>query len=178
MRSPVLSSDTLPAKSAVDVKPAAGSPLSAVSTGHVRSIRGPREGVEVRQRDVRALIEVRAPFELSREAIDNVERGAKDSDWQPAKDAARQIAFAEDGAVFEGYPDANIVGIRQGTSNPKMPLRSDVLQYPDAIAQGLSQLRMVGVNARTRSCWVPRPIPLFLRPAITDIQYWSTSNGW
>jgi uncharacterized linocin/CFP29 family protein len=131
---------------AVDVKPATGSPLSAVGTGHVRAIRGSREGVEVRQRDVRALIEVRAPFELSRVAIDDVERGAKDSDWQPAKDAARQIAFAEDAAVFEGYPDANIVGIRQGTSNPKMPLPSDVLKYPDAIAQGLSQLRMVGVN--------------------------------
>lgn len=136
----------LAGRRAVDVKPAAGASVSSVGTGHVRSIRGPRDGVQVRQRDVRALIEVRASFELSREAIDDVERGAKDSDWQPAKNAARQIAFAEDAAVFEGYPDANIVGIRQGTSNPKMPLPSDVLQYPDAIAQGLSQLRMVGVN--------------------------------
>jgi len=38
-----------------------------------------------------------------RQEIDDVERGANDSDWQPAKDAARQIAFAEDSAVFEGY---------------------------------------------------------------------------
>ncbi|MGO8793837.1 MAG: family 1 encapsulin nanocompartment shell protein [Candidatus Sulfotelmatobacter sp.] len=131
---------------AVDVKAAAGSALSAVGTGHLHSIRASREGVEVRQRDAKALIELRTPFELSREAIDDVERGANDSDWQPAKDAARQIAFAEDSAVFEGYPDANIVGIRQRTSNPKMPLPADVLQYPDAIAQGLSQLRMAGVN--------------------------------
>jgi hypothetical protein len=42
-------------------------------------------------------------------AIDDVERGAEDSDWQPAKDAARQIAFAEDGAIFEGYTAAGIV---------------------------------------------------------------------
>lgn len=131
---------------AVDVKPAAGATLSGVGTGHLRSISGSQEGVQVRQREVKALIELRAPFELSRSAIDDVERGAKDSDWQPAKDAARQIAFAEDGAVFEGYPDAGIVGIRQGTSNPKMSLPSDVIKYPDAIAQGLSQLRMVGVN--------------------------------
>jgi uncharacterized linocin/CFP29 family protein len=131
---------------AVDVKAAAGSTLSAVGTGHLRSIRASREGVEVKQRGVNALIELRVPFELSRQAIDDVERGAKDSDWHPAKDAARQIAFTEDGAVFEGYPDANIVGIRQGTSNPKMPLPVDVLQFPDAIAQGLGQLRMVGVN--------------------------------
>jgi uncharacterized linocin/CFP29 family protein len=131
---------------AVDVKEAGGTALSAVGTGHVRSIGGSREGVEVRQRDAKALVELRVPFELSRQAIDDVERGAKDSDWQPAKDAARRIAFAEDGAVFEGYSEANIVGIRQGTSNPKMALPADVRQYPDAIAQGLSQLRLVGVN--------------------------------
>ena len=91
-------------------------------------------------------MELRFPFELDRQAIDDVERGANDSDWQPAKDAARQIAFAEDSAIFEGYTAAGIVGIRQGTSNPKMPLPADVRQYPDAIAQALSQLRLVGVN--------------------------------
>jgi len=36
-----------------------------------------------------------------------LERGASDSDWQPAKDAARQIAFAEDSAIFEGYTAAD-----------------------------------------------------------------------
>jgi NAD(P)-dependent dehydrogenase (short-subunit alcohol dehydrogenase family) len=72
--------------------------------------------------------------------------GANDSDWQPAKDAARQIAFAEDGAIFDGYAAAGIGGIRQGTSNPIMTLPADVRQYPEAIAQALSQLRLVGVN--------------------------------
>ena len=36
--------------------------------------------------------------------------------------------------------------MRQGTSDPKLTLPADVRQYPDAIAQGLSQLRLVGVN--------------------------------
>src|SRR6201999_170001 len=52
----------------------------------------------------------------------------------------------EDRAIFEGYAAAGIQGIREGTSNPKRPLPSDVRDYPDAIAQGLSQLRLVGVN--------------------------------
>ena len=120
--------------------------LSAVGTGHLRPIAGLKEGVVARQREVKALVELRFPFELDRQAIDDVERGANDSDWQPAKDAARQIAFAEDSAIFEGYTAADIVGIRQGTSNPKMALPADVRQYPDAIAQALSQLRLVGVN--------------------------------
>jgi uncharacterized linocin/CFP29 family protein len=130
----------------VDVQGPTGTALSAIGTGHLRPIAASREGILARQREVKALVELRFPFELDRAAIDDVERGANDSDWQPAKDATRQIAFAEDGAVFEGYAAAGIVGIRQGTSNPKMPLPADVREYPDAIAQGLSQLRLAGVN--------------------------------
>jgi uncharacterized linocin/CFP29 family protein len=134
----------------VDVHPPAGTGLSAVGTGHLRAITAPGtapgKGMLARQREVKALVEVRVPFELERQQIDDVERGANDSDWQPAKDAARQIAFAEDGAIFEGYAAAGIGGIRQGTSNPIMTLPADVRAYPDAIAQSLSQLRLVGVN--------------------------------
>jgi uncharacterized linocin/CFP29 family protein len=130
----------------VDVQGPAGTAVSAIGTGHLLTIANPREGVLARQREVKALVELRVPFELDRKAIDDVERGANDSDWQPVKDAARQIAFAEDSALFEGYDPAGIVGIRQGTSNPKKRLPADVREYPDVIAQGLSQLRLVGVN--------------------------------
>jgi uncharacterized linocin/CFP29 family protein len=130
----------------VDLQGPAGVGLSAVGTGHLRNIQAMTDGIVSRQREVKAFVELRVPFELDRQAIDDVERGANDSDWQPAKDAARKIAYAEDGAIFEGYSDAGIVGIRQGTSNPPMALPDDVRQYPDAIAQGLSQLRLVGVN--------------------------------
>jgi uncharacterized linocin/CFP29 family protein len=130
----------------VDVRGPTGPSLSSVGTGHLLTISPPGEGILARQRQVKAMVELRVSFELSRQAIDDVERGANDSDWQPAKDAARKLAFAEDGAIFEGYVGAGIVGIRQGTSNPAMTLPSDVRQYPDAIAHGLSQLRLVGVN--------------------------------
>jgi len=130
----------------VDVQGPAGSGLSAVGTGHLRPIAASRDGIIARQREVKALVELRVPFELDRQMIDDVDRGANDSDWQPAKDAARQIAFAEDSAIFEGYDAAGIVGVRQGTSNPKMTLPDDVRAYPEAISQALSQLRLVGVN--------------------------------
>src|SRR5271167_2071276 len=129
----------------VDVEGPAGAGLSAVGTGHLRPIASSKDGITARQREVKALVELRFPFELERQAIDDVERGADDSDWQPVKDAARQIAFAEDGAIFEGYAAAGIVGISQGTSNPKKTLPADVREYPQAIAESLSQLRLVGV---------------------------------
>jgi uncharacterized linocin/CFP29 family protein len=130
----------------VDVQGPAGTALSAVGTGHLRAITAPKDGIIARQREAKAVVELRVPFDLDRQMIDDVERGANDSDWQPAKDAARRVAFAEDGAMFEGYAAAGIVGIRQGTSNPPMKLPADVRHYPEAIAQGLSQLRLVGVN--------------------------------
>ena len=130
----------------VDVRGPSGTPLSAVGTGHLREIIAPGEGMLVRQREAKALVELRVFFDLERQMIDDVERGSNDSDWQPAKDAARKLAFAEDRAIFEGYAAAGIVGIRPGTSNPKKSLPADVRQYPEAIAQALSQLRLVGVN--------------------------------
>ena len=130
----------------VDVQGPGGVALSAVGTGHLRNVEAPGDGILARQREVNALVELRVPFDVDRQQIDDVERGANNSDWQPAKDAARRLAFAEDRAVFEGYPAAGIGGIRQGTSNPVGTLPADVRDYPDAIAQAVSQLRLVGVN--------------------------------
>jgi uncharacterized linocin/CFP29 family protein len=136
----------LAARRVVDVSGPGGVALSAIGTGHLRNIEAPERGILARQREVKALVELRVPFELDRQQIDDVERGAGDSDWQPAKDAARELAFAEDRAIFDGYSAAGIQGIRQGTSNPQISLPADVRQYPDAIAQALTQLRLVGVN--------------------------------
>jgi uncharacterized linocin/CFP29 family protein len=130
----------------VDVQGPGGVALPAIGTGHLRNIEASGDGILARQREVKALVELRVPFDLDRQQIDDVERGANDSDWQPAKDAARQLAFAEDQAIFDGYAAAGIEGIRAGTSNPRPTLPADVREYPDAIAQALSQLRLVGVN--------------------------------
>jgi len=120
--------------------------LPGVATGHLRSIAPPAEDIIASQREIKPLVELRVPFELSRQAIDDVERGSNNSDWQPAKDAAKKLSFAEDRAIFNGYREAEIQGIREGTSNPIVTLPTDVRDYPDVVAQALSQLRLVGVN--------------------------------
>jgi uncharacterized linocin/CFP29 family protein len=130
----------------VDVQGPGGVALPAIGTGHLRTIKASGDGIIARQREVNALVELRVPFDLSRQQIDDVERGANDSDWQPAKDAAQRLAFAEDRAIFDGYAAGGIGGIREGTSNPVMTLPADVRAYPDAIAQAVSQLRLVGCN--------------------------------
>ncbi|HVU08563.1 MAG TPA: family 1 encapsulin nanocompartment shell protein [Verrucomicrobiae bacterium] len=130
----------------VDVPASGGIAQPGVATGHLKSIAAPAAGIVAHQREVKPLVELRVPFELSRQTIDDVERGSNDSNWQPAKDAAKKLAFAEDRAIFNGYREAGIQGIREGTSNPIDALPADVRDYPDAIARALSQLRLVGVN--------------------------------
>lgn len=136
----------LAARRVVDVQGPKGLQFSAAGTGHSRQITTPGEGIQAAQREVKALVELRVPFELAREAIDDVERGALDSDWSPLKDAARKIAFAEDRAVFDGYAAAGIQGIRQGSSNSALTVPADLKSYPDAVARAVSQLRVAGVN--------------------------------
>ena len=130
----------------VDVPAAAGVALPAVATGHLKPITAPAKGIIAHQREAKRLVELRVPFDLSRQAIDDVERGSEDSDWQAVKDAAKILAFAEDRAIFQGYKEADIQGVREGTSNPIATLPADIRDYPDAVAHALSQLRLVGVN--------------------------------
>jgi uncharacterized linocin/CFP29 family protein len=136
----------LAARRVVDVDGPKGFDLAAVGTGHIKRITPLCDGLQASQRDVKPLVELRVPFELTREAIDDVERGSNDSDWQPLKDAARTIAFAEDHLVFEGYADAGIQGVRQVTSNQPVALPGEVGAYPEAIALALDRLRLAGVN--------------------------------
>jgi uncharacterized linocin/CFP29 family protein len=136
----------LAARRVVDVQGPKGLEFPAVGTGHIRQIETPGDGIQAAEREVKALVELRIPFELTRQAIDDVERGANDSDWSPLKDAARKIAFAEDRAVFEGYAPAQIQGVRQGASNPVLTLPADIKSYPDTVAKAVSELRLAGVN--------------------------------
>lgn len=130
----------------VDVPDPAGPRLAAVGTGHLTGIAPPAPGVTARLREAKPLVELRVPFTVTRDAVDDVERGSEDSDWQPVKDAARAMAFAEDRAVFDGYPAAGIDGLRDRTSNPVLALPTEPRDYPDAVSRALTELRLAGVD--------------------------------
>ncbi len=135
----------------VDVHGPDGFDLSAIGTGHLVEGGDGTGGTSVRLRDVQPLVELRTPFEVDRQAIDDVERGAQDADWQTVKDAAKQLAFAEDRAIFEGSAAARIQGIRSATSNPVGVLPQDARAYPDVVTQAISALRLAGVNGPYRA---------------------------
>src|SRR6266704_3176627 len=119
----------------VEVRTPGEGVTAAVGTGHLSAVDPPAAGVIAWQRTAQPVTELRVPFTVSRQAVDDVERGAKDPDWQPVKDAARTMAVAEDRAVFEGYQAAGIAGIRASSSNPAVAaLRLAGVAGPYALA--------------------------------------------
>ncbi|MEU8891583.1 family 1 encapsulin nanocompartment shell protein [Streptomyces sp. NPDC048442] len=130
----------------VDVPDPAGPELAAAGTGHVSELAAPAPGVDARLRDSRPIIELRVPFTVSRAAVNDVERGAKDSDWQPVKDAARTLAYVEDRTIFDGYGAAAVEGLRARSSNPVLQLPAEPRDYPDAVSRALTSLRLAGVD--------------------------------
>jgi uncharacterized linocin/CFP29 family protein len=129
----------------VDTTGPEGQALAAVGTGHLTGIDPPGSGITAWLRGSLPVVELRVPFTLNRADIDDVERGAQDPDWQPVKDAAKRIAFAEDRAVVDGYPAASITGVRQASSNPALAFPAEATAYPDVVTKAVTELRLAGV---------------------------------
>jgi uncharacterized linocin/CFP29 family protein len=136
----------LAARRLVDFEGPLGWDHSAVDLGRAEPLEGAAgSGALIRRRVVRPLIELRVPFELEREELERVDRGASSIDLDPLRDAARVFAAAEDSAVFEGYADADIPGLLSDATNEGVAIPKKSVQLPDAISEALEQLRQAGV---------------------------------
>lgn len=133
------------ARRVVDVVVVGDPALAAIGTGHREPVSGPVAGVSASLRTAQRIVELRVPFTVSREAVDSVEQGAKDADWQPVKDAAQQIAHVEDRIVVDGFAEAGISGIRAASSQAPVALPAEAGAYPKAIGDALAKLRDAGV---------------------------------
>jgi uncharacterized linocin/CFP29 family protein len=137
----------LAARKLVDFDGPRGWQTSSVDRGRSEALKGaPGAGIEARLRQVQPLVELRIPFELQRSEIDAIDQGAADADLQPVIDAAREIALAEDKAVFYGFGEAQIAGIFESAADYALPLTEDYTCYPDVVAEGLNRLRLASVD--------------------------------
>lgn len=134
------------ARRIVDVTGPLGLDTASVTLGHRAKIDAPAAGIIAHTRLSQPLIEFKIPFTLSREAIDDVDRGAQDSDWDPVRDAAAELARVEDHAIFEGYPAGGITGIRAVASATPIALPADVRDYPEALTRATTALRLESVD--------------------------------
>lgn len=138
--------DILAARKLVDFTGPLGWEASALNSGRARRLAEPAAGVEARLRSVQPLVELRVPFELAREELEAVARGAQDPELDAVRQAARSAGLAEDRAVFQGYAAAGIEGVMQASKDATLPLTDDFTAYPAVVADAVSRLRTSGVN--------------------------------
>jgi uncharacterized linocin/CFP29 family protein len=137
---------TLAARRLVDFVGPQGWGAAAVGTGRSEAAVPGDGGVQVRLRQVLPLVELRVPFEMRREELAAIDRGAKNPDTDAIIEAARKIAMAEDRAVFHGYAAANIRGICQGNADAVIDIGTSYETYPRAVAAAVTKLRESGVG--------------------------------
>jgi uncharacterized linocin/CFP29 family protein len=136
----------LAARKLVDFRGPHGWEYSATKLGRVRALPDtpPGDGVSGSQRQVLPVVELRADFDLSRSELRDADRGADDIDLEPLDKAARQIALAENIAVFHGWHGA-IQGIAELSPHEQKALGEDSDGYPRAVAGAVERLLSAGV---------------------------------
>jgi len=138
----------LAARRVVDFKGPMGWGASDVELGRADPIDSPpgAADVQARLRRIQPLVELRIPFEMSRAELDAIDRGARDPDLDNVTAAAREIAVAEDRAIFHGYKAAMITGICEKRASVGVPLGTSHADYPLAVATALNKMRDDGVE--------------------------------
>jgi uncharacterized linocin/CFP29 family protein len=137
----------LAARRLVDFAGPHGWEHSATNLGRTEPIASaPCDGVTALRRRVLPLAEVRSDFALAREELRAGDRGAEDVDLEPLDRAARQMAVAENKAVFHGWPEAGITGITAATPHPEVPRAAEFNDYPRPVAKAVELLLQSGVG--------------------------------
>jgi|HubBroStandDraft_1064217.scaffolds.fasta_scaffold06480_4 uncharacterized linocin/CFP29 family protein len=136
----------LAGRKVVDFSGPHGWKLGGVNTGRLKPIgKDPAGGVSYALRQVQPLVELRAPFTMKIEELDDASRGADDLDLDPVIAVAERVARAEDTAIFHGFKNGQITGIIEATPHKPVAV-TGILEWPKAVVAALEVLRAAGMN--------------------------------
>lgn len=90
---------------------------------------------------VQPLVESRIEFDMDRWELDNLQRGAKDIDYEPLENAIKEIALFEEDAIYNGLENAIIDGINNSMELEAIEFGKDANSIMEAITKGLIELR-------------------------------------
>lgn len=136
----------LAARRLVDFSGPHGWEHSATNLGRIEpAADAPCEGVTALRRRVLPLAELRAPFDVSREELRAGDRGAEDVDLAALDAAARNMAVAENTAVFHGWAQAGMEGISEVSPHQPVARAEDFDDYPSHVAKAVELLLRSGI---------------------------------
>jgi uncharacterized linocin/CFP29 family protein len=137
----------LAARKLVDFAGPRGWQASSTNLGRTQPLSdAPGQGVTAVQRRVLPLVELRAAFALTRSELEDAERGSEDTDFGALDRAAREMAIAENTAVFHGWKVAGIVGIAETSTHDPIALGDDCARYPRHVAKAIEALLNAGID--------------------------------
>ena len=159
----------LSARKFVDVVGPLGWDYAAVSTGRL-NVPEDQDHSKVCYgvRQVQPLVEARMGFKLSTWELDNVVRGAKDIELEPLQDAAAKIARFEDNAIFNGFEEACIEGIKNTVADDALSVKLEPQAVIDAVSRGQARMIEAGISG---------PYALVASPKVWSFLAHTTQGG-
>jgi uncharacterized linocin/CFP29 family protein len=148
----------LAARKLVDFAGPHGWEHSATNLGRTQRLADPPvEGVWGVQRRVLALIELRVPFSIGFDELQDVDRGAQDIDLGSLDEAGRRLATAENSIVFHGWKRPGIVGIAHAAKHDPIVLGEHCERYPRHVAKAVEALLGAGIDGPYGLALGPEP---------------------
>lgn len=135
----------LTARRVVDFSGPHGYGTSSVGVGRLAS-QSEQDGVSVGIRRLQPMVEVRVEFELSRQELDNMFRGAKDVDLGAATEAAKRLASFEERLIYEGFEQGGVPSLVKASEHSTVSLGEEPHAYVQAVGEALKLLSLAGIG--------------------------------
>ncbi|MBD3218315.1 MAG: bacteriocin [candidate division Zixibacteria bacterium] len=137
----------LSARRIVDVEGPRGLDFASVSLGRLDVAKDEKSGkVGYGVHKVQPLVESRMIFDLDLWELDNIERGAEDIELDNLEDAARKIAMFEEDAIFHGFKEGHIQGIKGSSPYDKLKFKGDSHEFLALISKGITEFVKASVD--------------------------------
>jgi uncharacterized linocin/CFP29 family protein len=134
----------LSARKVVSVNGPKGLDFSAITEGRLANVEQ-KDNICYGNYQVLPLTEARIEFEMERWELDNLNRGAKDVDYEPLEKAAKDMALFEEEAIYNGLEEAIIEGLKDSVYE-ELELREDPKGLMEDLTNGVIKLREAFVD--------------------------------
>lgn len=134
----------LSARRVVKVNGPKGLDFNVITEGRLLETQNEND-VDYAKYQVQPLIETRVEFEMERWELDNIERGAKNVDYEPLEEAMKKLALFEEEAVYNGLRNGGIIGLKDAVETAEIDFGKTPTEIMDAITKGILQMKKLFV---------------------------------
>lgn len=134
----------LSARRVVKVNGPKGLDFNVITEGRLLETQN-ENNVDYAKYQVQPLIETRVEFEMERWELDNIERGAKNVDYEPLEEAMKKLALFEEEAVYNGLKNGGIIGLKDAVKTAEIDFGKNPTEIMDAITKGILQMKKLFV---------------------------------